>query len=43
MPTTSGVFDSYGSAETQGYIAIPDPDAPINSNGKVFNILDYKV
>ncbi|XP_035448423.2 uncharacterized protein LOC118274812 [Spodoptera frugiperda] len=43
LPKTAQLCDGYGTTETQGFIAIPDRDAPLKCNGWVFNFLYYKI
>ncbi|XP_075983969.1 uncharacterized protein LOC142981755 [Anticarsia gemmatalis] len=43
LPKTARLCDGYGSTEAQGFIAIPDKDAPFKSNGWVINSLYYKI
>lgn len=43
LPNNAQLCDGYGTTETQGFIAIPDREAPVTSNGRVLNILYYKV
>lgn len=43
LPETTHLCDGYGSTESQGFIALPDRDTPINSNGRVVNCLNYKI
>ncbi|KAF9410655.1 hypothetical protein HW555_010315 [Spodoptera exigua] len=43
LPKTAHLCDGYGTTETQGFIAIPDREAPLKCNGWVFNFLHYKI
>ncbi|KAG6448441.1 hypothetical protein O3G_MSEX005489 [Manduca sexta] len=43
LPKQARLCDGYGTTETQGFIAMPDRDAPVDSNGPVFNFMHYKV
>ncbi|KAJ8713187.1 hypothetical protein PYW08_008491 [Mythimna loreyi] len=43
LPKNCHLCDGYGTTETQGFIAIPDREAPLKSNGWPFNIMYYKL
>ncbi|XP_063896554.1 uncharacterized protein LOC110371735 [Helicoverpa armigera] len=43
LPKGAHLCDGYGTTETHGFIAIPDREAPLRSNGWVYNFMYYKI
>ncbi|KAJ8711535.1 hypothetical protein PYW07_008777 [Mythimna separata] len=43
LPKDCHLCDGYGTTETHGYIAIPDREAPLKSNGWPLNFMHYKI